>query len=171
VTRPAYVVTPVADRPQDPCPRCKQVGRPVERITLKALLRPPGLVRLSAAHHRFCPTSDCPVVYFGREESFERDDITVPVFQKEVPGARLVCYCLSVTEAEIRREILESGRSAAADQIRTLVNAGRCACEVKNPQGSCCLGNVAAVTKTVHDKAQGDAKPTDPPVPTRRAAP
>ncbi len=171
MTRPAYVVTPVADRPQDPCPRCKRVGHHVERITLKALLRPSGLVRLSAAHHRFCPTFDCPVVYFGREESFERDDVTVPVFQKEVPGARLVCYCLSITEADIRREILESGHSAAADQIRTLVNAGRCACEVRNPQGSCCLGNVAAVANMVHDGVQAGTEPSEPPAPTPRAAP
>jgi hypothetical protein len=33
-----------------------------------------------------------------------------------------------------------------AERITALVKAERCACEVKNPQGSCCLGNVAAAT-------------------------
>jgi len=28
-------------------------------------------------------------------------------------------------------------------------NADRCACEVKNPQGSCCLGNLAAASKAL----------------------
>jgi hypothetical protein len=123
------------------------VGRTVERITLKALLRPQALLRLSAIEHRFCPTPDCPVVYFGREETFERGDLTVPVFQKEPPGTRLVCCCFGVTEEDIRREIIEAGRSSAAERITALVKEGRCACEVKNPQGSCCLGNIAAATK------------------------
>jgi hypothetical protein len=29
------------------------------------------------------------------------------------------------------------------------VKAGNCACEVRNPQGSCCLGNVQATVKQV----------------------
>ncbi len=58
-------------------------------------------------------------------------------------GERTVCYCFAVTEADLRREIAETGRSTAAAEITEHVRAGRCACEVKNPQGSCCLGNVA----------------------------
>ena len=169
MTGPRYPVALGAARLQERCPRCQRVGHPVERITLKALLRPSGLIRLSADHHSFCPTPDCPVVYFACHETFERQDLTVPVFQKEDPGARLVCYCLSITEADIRREILETGRSTASDQIRTLVKAGRCACEVRNPQGSCCLGNVGEVTKT--GSAEAGVEPTEPPAPTRRAAP
>lgn len=106
------------------------------------MLRPEGLMRLSAPEHRFCATSDCPVVYFGTEEAFVREDVVVPVFQKEPPGDRPVCYCFGISEGDLQRE---TGTASAGDRITALVNAGRCACEVKNPQGSCCLGNVAAV--------------------------
>src|SRR5687767_10589344 len=106
-----------------------------------------SLARLSAPDHRFCPTPQCPVVYFGRDEAFEREDILVDVFQKERPGDRLVCYCFRESEGDIRREIQQTGRSSAADRITELVAAGRCACEVRNPQGSCCLGNIALVIK------------------------
>jgi hypothetical protein len=118
----------------------------VERITVKAMLRPGALARLAAPEHRFCATPSCPVVYFGLGEIFDREEILVPVFQKETPGGRPVCYCLGIGEADIRRELAETGRSTAAERITALLKAGRCACGVKNPQGSCCLGNVAAAT-------------------------
>lgn len=56
-----------------------------------------------------------------------------------------MCYCFEVTEADIGREIAATGASTAMDKITTHVKAGRCACEIKNPQGTCCLGNVAAI--------------------------
>jgi hypothetical protein len=127
------------------CPECGHAGRKVERITLLALLRPAALERRSAAEHRFCPTPSCEVVYFGQGEVFRRDDVIVPVFQKEPEGGRTVCYCFAVGEDEILREVRASGRSASAARIKSLVQGERCACEVRNPQGSCCLGNVAAV--------------------------
>ncbi|SRR6266571_2766805 len=129
------------------CPECSQPGRSVERITVKAMLRPAALMRLSAPEHRFCPTPECRVVYFGFEEVFHREEIVVPVFQKEPVGKRTVCYCFAVTEADLRCELEQTGHSTATDEIGELVRAGRCACELKNPQGSCCLGNVASVTR------------------------
>lgn len=131
------------------CPACRRPGRPVARITLKALLRPEGLARLASPEHRFCPTPECTVVYFGGGEVFAREDLMVPVFQKEPPGARTVCYCFALTEEDIRRELTETGSSSASERITHLVKDDRCACEVRNPQGTCCLGNIAAVTKAV----------------------
>ena len=128
------------------CPECGRPGRPVDRVTLEALLRPEALARLEAGDHRFCPTAECPSVYFGPGDSFRREDVLVPVFQKQLEGdGRTVCYCFDVAEATIRREVVTSGDSASADRIRALVQSGRCACEVRNPQGTCCLGNVAMV--------------------------
>lgn len=134
-------------QPRQECPACGSAGRSVERITVKALLRPQALARLSEPEHRFCATPACPIVYFGREETFDRDDVSAPVFQKEHAGDRIVCYCFAVTEADLGREIAETGRSTAAAEIAGHVEAGRCACEVKNPQGSCCLGNVAGAVR------------------------
>ena len=129
------------------CPACRHPGRSVERITLKALLRSEALMRLSAAPYRFCPTEACEVVYFAAESVFRREDLAVPVFQKEPEGGRTVCYCFGIAEGGLRREIIETGTSTAAERITGLVKADRCACEVRNPQGTCCLGNVLAVVK------------------------
>jgi hypothetical protein len=135
------------------CPTCGRPGRLVEPITVKAMLRPGALARLSDPEHRFCGTPGCHVVYFGTEEVFPREDVVVPVFQKEPAGGRTVCYCFGVDEDEIQRECFAEHGPTASERIGALVKAGRCACEVKNPQGSCCLGNVAAVAKAAEAAA------------------
>lgn len=130
------------------CPECGRTGRKVGRITLKALLRPAVLERLAADEHRFCATASCDVVYFGGADVFRREDVGIAVFHKQAEGGRTVCYCLAVSEDTIRSEVEATGRSASAERIKALVQAERCACEIRNPQGTCCLGNVTAVAKS-----------------------
>jgi hypothetical protein len=112
-------------------------------------LRPNALMRLKAGAYLFCPTATCDVVYFAPSSTFRRQDVGVSVFQKEPVVARTVCYCFAITESDLRREIDQSARSTAAERITALVKADRCACEVKNPQGTCCLGNVTTVVKSL----------------------
>lgn len=131
------------------CAVCDQPGRTVDPITVKALLKPEALARLTAPAHRFCSTPSCPVVYFGEGEAFDRNEVVAPVFQKEPAGDRTVCYCFAIGEADLRREIAKTAHSTAAQRITEHVQAGRCACEIKNPQGSCCLGNVATTVQTL----------------------
>lgn len=142
------------------CPECRLAGRIVARITIEAMLQPEALMRLSASEHRFCPTPTCPVVYFGAQEVFHREEVVVPVFQKEPEGRRTVCYCLAIGEGDIRRELAATGHSTVVDRVASLVKADRCACEVKNPQGTCCLGNVATALKAA--KAGLALSPTPP---------
>ena len=60
---------------------------------------------------------------------------------------------------DIRREIAAHGRSTASERITALVKADRCACELRNPQGSCCLGNVASATRSL--LAEGLGSPAE----------
>jgi len=130
------------------CPECGVEGRRVGLITLKALLRPSALPRLSTGDYQFCASPTCPVVYFGGGITFRTEDVGVPVFQKEHDGHRTVCYCFDVSEGQIQREAEPGGTSESAERIKALVREDRCACEVRNPQGSCCLGNVSAALKS-----------------------
>jgi hypothetical protein len=131
------------------CVECGAAGKSVGLITLKAVLRPAALARLSTRDHYFCGSASCPVVYFGEGGILRREDVSVPVFQKAQQGSRTVCYCFEITEDQIRREVEAAGVSASAERIKTLVRDDCCACEVRNPQGACCLGNVAAVVRSV----------------------
>jgi hypothetical protein len=40
-------------------------------------------------------------------------------------------------------------RTAIVDDINTGISAGQCACDLRNPQGSCCLGNVRGLIKDI----------------------
>jgi len=72
----------------------------------------------------------------------------VPVGLKEQANPNApVCYCFGWTPQKIVGEIETTGKSTAIDRIKAQVKAGNCYCEVTNPQGACCLGNVAQAVK------------------------
>nr|MBA2514392.1 hypothetical protein [Solirubrobacterales bacterium] len=88
------------------------------------------------------------IVYFAeRGQSYSTSEVRAAVWQKEPEGARTVCYCFGENEAEIRAEVIATGTSLAVERVRQHIQAGRCACEVRNPRGVCCLGDVAAAVK------------------------
>jgi len=131
------------------CPECGRSGRGVERITLKALLRPAALARLETAAYRFCTTPTCPAVYFANEARsvYSKEDLKVRVGLKEAEDPIPICYCFGHTRASAREEIRRTGQSTLVASITAHVKAGRCACEVNNPSGTCCLGEVSKAVK------------------------
>ena len=159
-------LNPSGQLPDHACPRCREPGNPVPEVTLKALLRGPALEVRKSSKHRFCSTVKCPVVYFGTDESFTRDDLDIPVFQKEPPGNRIVCYCFEVRESEIVRERSRNGNSPLFAKVTQLVNADLCACELRNPQGNCCLGNMGRIVRSRLETPVGQ---TDTPAKISRA--
>ncbi len=122
----------------------------MDRVTVKALLTEAALQRMPQGDLRFCPDADCDVVYFDADGvSFATTEVRVPVLQKLPFGARQVCYCFGESEASIRTELELTGASSATARIRDHIAAGRCACDVRNPRGACCLGDVIAATERV----------------------
>jgi len=120
---------------------------------VKALLTEQALARFEPADYRFCADPRCDVVYFANHESrFSTADVRVPVWQKLPPGIRLVCYCFGESEASISAEVQLTGRSLAVQRIREHITAGRCACEVRNPRGACCLADVMAAVRWVESR-------------------
>lgn len=136
---------PMASR----CPSSGSTGVAVDRLTVKALLTEIALRRLEADAYRFCPDPDCDVVYFDDHgRCFRRADVRVPVWHKEPFGARTICYCFAESESSIRTEIDAYKLSSVVERVRAHIDADRCACDVRNPRGACCLGDlIAAVTR------------------------
>ena len=132
------------------CPVSGSRGKPIELQTVKALIKDHALRRVNKEEHRFCPQPDCEVVYFDAAgNQYTREDVRVPVWEKEPFGDRMVCYCFGENEASIRIEIEWHGRSDAVGRVRQHIEAGRCACEIRNPRGVCCLGDVTAAVRRV----------------------
>lgn len=130
------------------CPQCDKNGKSVDIITLKSLLTPEAMRRLdSSINYQFCRSSECPIVYFNSSSSFTKNDLTVDVFQKTTGNNTPACYCFGFDKQAIIDDVRKSGRSTIQEDIKQYVKDKKCACEIRNPQGSCCLGNIGAVIK------------------------
>ena len=145
---------PEQPSPAVACRVCGASGKPVEPLTVKALLTYAALARYEHAAYRFCSDMACAVVYFSETgTTFTKDDLRERVWQKEPSGRRTLCYCFGENEAEIADEIERTGQSSAVQRIRAHIVAKRCACEVRNPRGTCCLGDLlAAIEQLRHAK-------------------
>ena len=132
------------------CPRCGEKGKPVSLATVGAMVKiEVEAVRLSAQAYRLCRNLICPAAYFARGITIDKFELRVPVNFKEKNYEGAICNCFDHTVASIRAEIQSTGRSTATEMITKEVKAGRCACEVKNPAGICCLGDVIRAVKSL----------------------
>lgn len=130
------------------CPQCGRVGRSVSTLTLKHQVKPQFLTVVNGGGFHFCATPDCPVVYFSPEGPvLTTGDVRRPVTQKDSEHAP-VCYCFGFTPAMIRDELAATGKSTVVERIAAEMKSDFCSCEIRNPQGSCCLGNVKAAVKS-----------------------
>jgi len=129
------------------CPTCGEMGKPVDTLTLKALLAVP-LTEVRTTSYSFCRTADCPTVYFAVDgkQTFDEEMLRERVHQKHLGSDDVfVCYCFRHSPGSIKAELRQTGRTRVVEAITSGIQAGQCACDIRNPQGSCCLGNVRAV--------------------------
>lgn len=130
------------------CPVDKVPGRRVPLSTVRSLIRPERQRVIGENEWSFCNLPDCDVVYFAASgETITKDGLKVRVGNKEKGPPRTVCYCFNHTVERIRDEIESTGRSTVAASIAAKVKAGECRCELLNPKGVCCLGDVNKVVK------------------------
>ena len=130
------------------CPTNGRKGRRVETLTIRALLNR-SLTEVSETKYWFCPDPACPTVYYSHDgsQTFDEAAVRERVYQKHAQdSAVLVCYCFQHTLGAIAAD-----GARLEDEISAGVKNGQCACEIRNPQGSCCLGNVKQIVKRAED--------------------
>lgn len=139
---------PPIDIPGDYCPECNHKGKLVDKVTMKSFVLP-SLREIRRIPYLFCRTRDCSIVYFSGdgEQTFTIDQVQVRVYQKEPQTDNVfVCYCFRHTVGEIRTASPQD-RATIVEDINAGIKARQCACDLRNPQGSCCLGNVREAIK------------------------
>lgn len=133
------------------CPECGEAGKKVQGQTVKALLAVSLRAVRAEVTYLFCTTPTCVVVYFTPDgaQTFMVNHVRERVYQKE-PDANevLVCYCFRYTVGDVRATAPPQRLAMIAD-INAGIEVGQCACDLRNPQGSCCLGNVRGLIKRV----------------------
>jgi len=138
------------------CPTNGRPGRLVGRITVQSLINHPE-VELREAHFRLCLDPSCPTVYYSEDglQLFGEQDLSELLFQKHtLDDDQLICYCFRYKTGDIRRQIQSNGKTEIPATISKEVRAGKCECEIRNPQGSCCLGNVRMLVNDIQAKDQ-----------------
>lgn len=140
---------PLLVRATNECPECGCRAKAVPGQTVKAMLAV-SLRQVRDVEYFFCGTPDCPVVYFSADglQTFTTYDLRERVYQKEPDADEVfVCYCFRHTVGDARAA-MPAMQHAILDDINAGIKTGQCACDLRNPQGTCCLGNVRQVIQT-----------------------
>ena len=132
------------------CPSCGERGRSVSLLTVQALVAL-SLRELGQPPYWFCARANCAVVYFAAEASpITCDQLRERVFQKEPDPGVLVCYCFRYSRSAVQQADSITRAAILADVVAG-TQQGQCACEIRNPQGSCCLGNLRRLLREQAD--------------------
>lgn len=131
------------------CPLSGTKGQSVDSATVKSLLAL-SLRQVQSTAYYFCPEPGCDVVYFSEDgqQVFRTHEIRERVYQKEPENSDvLVCYCFRYSLGDIQHEAQVNGAEDILAEINAGIQAGQCACDWRNPQGNCCLGNVRRIAR------------------------
>jgi hypothetical protein len=138
------------------CSTCDAKGVQVPVITVKALMTGPALKRGVPQAPRFCASATCSVVYYDdvSVRRVDEDELTVSVYAKHSHELDIpVCYCFGYSLGMIENASAKQ-TTPVSDVVRAEVEAGHCACEVKNPKGACCLGDIMRIERRIDGEAK-----------------
>ena len=106
----------------------------VSAVTIRHHIKAPWQWQARDQGYYFCSDPDCPVVYFGEDDSqIRRQDLRTPVGVKQHSPDALLCYCFGVSRSDA------ANCTAARDYVVHMVREGMCACATSHPSGRCCL--------------------------------
>ncbi|MCC6495806.1 MAG: hypothetical protein IT193_06060 [Propionibacteriaceae bacterium] len=132
--------------PRAEAPTCPIIDAPTKPVSLVTVGQHVVLRELPATTFGFCDAPNCDVVYVGADGTLIRkDQLRTRVGVKEQDDPIPVCYCFDFSARQISDDFMAHGRSTIRAYIEEQVRAERCRCELTNPTGRCCLGNVHRV--------------------------
>ena len=148
------------DQPQCPpvCPVNGQPVKPVSRATVESLVKPEIKAALLPHPYYYCDTPDCEVVYVSAlgDHRITKDQLTVRVGAKEKDDPVPLCYCFGFDRQDVRDDVGATGSSDIPQNIMERMKGDGCQCELTNPKGTCCLGDIRqAVEQAQARREQG----------------
>jgi len=130
------------------CPFCQEKAKGVLGKTVEALLSDDAKSRLTCFDgFHYCKTPSCKIVYFRDDTVVTQEDMNVVVGLKDGATPATVCYCFAWTKEKIKAELLSERKTAVLEDIKVKMQNPGCSCEILNPSGGCCLGDVAKAIK------------------------
>jgi len=130
--------------PKPAAPLCPIINVPTLPVSILTVQQHATIRELPDVAFGFCGEPSCDVVCVGADGTLIRkDELSTRVGIKETEDPIPGCYCFEFTAEQIAEDLLLHTRSTIRPYIKEQVRAGRCCCEVTNPAGRCCLGNVS----------------------------
>ncbi|MGZ5054731.1 MAG: putative iron-sulfur cluster-binding metallochaperone [Methylobacter sp.] len=120
------------------CPECGSTCKSVGMPTLYHQVRFPENQSLITDNYYFCSAKICLVGYFSSVNNIipKQHLRSYQAIQNDA-----LCYCFDIDA----NQYLSALKAHCAKHIKYFViqriNAGECACEIRNPSGQCCLAN------------------------------
>lgn len=116
------------------CPVNGVVYPGVSEKTMLHHLRAPWSARIGDERYYYCDDPNCKVMYFNeRDETVTVERLRTRVGRKSRNSGGIICYCFGISA----REAIENPR--LRNYVAKKTQQGKCACEVRNPFGRCCL--------------------------------
>ena len=137
------------------CPVCGQRGKPVDTQTIKGVLSTTLVIIQPDNPYLYCRTEDCRIVYFHNdgEQIIEESDLRVKAYHKSPREDQTpICFCFNHSVGDLKQDYLESQGKIIIDRINLGIQKGQCGCDIRNPEGVCCLGNVRRHIKKLEEK-------------------
>jgi Zinc binding domain len=124
------------------------------------MVKPEFLEEALKGTFRFCPDRECAIVYFQEQGSrvYTVSDLRTTVGVKASTDPIPLCYCFGFDESHLREEIAQTGTTTIPQRISHLIREGLCACDVRNPSGNCCLGEVNRTAKRLGSISTAEAQ-------------
>jgi hypothetical protein len=136
------------ETPQNACNQCGETGRAVSRQMVVHHVKSEKLSSITDEEYKFCSSPNCAVVYYAASgQIYTVDDVRESVTSKTTGDARPLCYCFGFTEGFARQEIAQTGESSVFKQVSQFIKEKLCVCEIRNPSGVCCLGEINKTLK------------------------
>ena len=148
-------VNQTSENIQFACSECGEIGRDVGRQTVCHHVKSEKLDLVGGENYKFCSSADCSVVYYSASgKTFTITDVRELVTSKIEGDTRPLCYCFGFTEGMVQSEIAMTGKSSIQSQVSKFIKERLCACEIRNPSGVCCLGEINRTVRRLYAAAE-----------------
>ncbi|MEF3191710.1 MAG: hypothetical protein K6347_04045 [Campylobacterales bacterium] len=128
------------------CPQCGSVTKKTKSETLKAQVFKEHLSQIDLERDwYFCPGERCDVVYCspGFSRLVRTNEIKSRVTLKDEHPTTPLCYCFTITKADVLAEAQVAGGTRVFARIQEHRARKNSFCAKANPKGHCCTEDIA----------------------------
>ncbi len=129
------------------CPACRQCCIPASWQTMLHQIRFPENQSLANDDYTFCTNRDCPAGYISASHMVPKN--LLRAFDPDRPA--MLCHCFDISEPGYVTALRNHTAGAIRDFVVRQTRAGLCACEIRSPDGRCCLARFRELEKAHAD--------------------